>query len=72
MEAQPRFVIPAKAFHFGSSPTKIRHSGESRNPVDVKKIPDFAGMTEIGSVAFPLPLAWEWGELASTGRVRAS
>ena len=28
--------------------TLIRHSGEGRNPGDVKKIPAFAGMTEYG------------------------
>ena len=28
--------------------TLIRHSGESRNPVDVKKIPALAGMTRYG------------------------
>jgi hypothetical protein len=28
--------------------TIIRHSGERRNPVDVKKIPAFAGMTGYG------------------------
>ena len=30
--------------------TLIRHSGERRNPVDVKKIPAFAGMTKFGDM----------------------
>ena len=26
----------------------LRHSGESRNPINAKGIPDFAGMTNLG------------------------
>jgi hypothetical protein len=27
---------------------KTRHSGESRNPINVREIPAFAGMTNVG------------------------
>ena len=35
---------------FDRPPTLRRHSGESRNPIDVKKIPASAGMTEFGNI----------------------